>query len=268
MVTTFHVSSRRRPAAAAFAACAAVMLGSCSDATGVVRTSDEPFVYAVLALEPINRFSADSVVRALLLTTGSPIRSPFRTAQSFEMRRESDNAPFAWKEIPGAVEQPPVGFRGISTAEGNFTLAEARSAEGLGRRDLRAGESYALRIETDGAVVTGVVTIPAKPEPVLGQAGTRRFVAWPKVEAAASYRIVAETERFTVWSTRDTVVELLYDRGAGTPASPEFRVTAVDGNLHRYNTDWTIGSAGISGGFGVFGAVSSTARVELPRDPP
>lgn len=249
----------------AVGACIVAVLSSCSEGTGLVQTSDEPFVHIVLALEPAQPSFSDSVVRALLLTTGSPIRSPFRTAQLFDMRRVSDDARFSWNVTPGSTDTP-VGFRDVSISQGNYALAETGSEAGLGRQDLRPGEAYTLRIETEGRVVAGRVRMPDTPVLVFARQGNSRSVSWQKVGAAGGYRVVTNTERFKVVAlTRDTLFELLFDE-VPMPASPEIRVTAVDSNLYRYITDFTLPRAGISGGFGVFGAISPTAKLALPKD--
>lgn len=243
------------------------VFSSCSEGTGLSPTSEEPFLYVVLATEPFQGSLSDSVNRALLLTTGTPIMSPYRTAQSFEMRRVTDDALFAWRHEAMSRGAPPIGFREVSMSQGNYVLAEAGSAAGLGRRDLRPGESYSLLIVTDGRTVSGRVTIPESPRPALLTTGGTRRVSWPRVNAAGGYRIETNTERFgpTVGITPDTSVELHFD--GMRPLAPEIRVTAMDSNLYRYITDPTLARAGISGAFGVLGAVGPAARLLLPNDP-
>lgn len=243
----------------------------CSADAPLIPESDAPFLYLILSQAPIPTSAlvpADSTVNAFLLTVGTPLSSPYRSAERFEMRRKADGAMFRWREGARHLKEPPAGHRGLALTNGaSYVLDEDSSALGLGRRQLRALETYAIRIETGGVVITGEARIPAAPIATLVRTDSGMAVVWKRAEGAAAYFFQADTERFTGFFMTDTVVQLHFDRGDGTPAQPQARIIAYDSSVARYVADSTIGRAGITGALGIFGAVSST-RLQLPSRVP
>lgn len=271
MPNSSHITSGARFWRSVVASAVVAAVSGCSANAPLIPESDAPFLYLILsqALIPTSPLvPADSTVNAFLLTVGTPLSSPYRGAERFEMWRKSDGAPFRWSEGARYLKEPPVGPRGLVLTNGaSFVLEEDSSALGLGRRQLRALESYSLRIETGGVVITGEARIPAAPIATLVRTDSGMAIAWNRAEGAAAYFFQADTERFTGFFMTDTVVQLHFDRGDGTPAQPEARIVAYDSNVARYVADSTVGRSGITGAFGLFGAVSST-RLPLPSRVP
>jgi hypothetical protein len=137
-------------------------------------------------------------------------------------------------------------------------LAESASVRGLGRRDLRDGETYTIEVMSLGRLITGRVTIPHRAELRLVENpdGTR-VVVWPRIASAAAY--VAEFG-FSVFPvpTPDTTYVLPPYSGDAT-----FQVTVVDPNWLAYIRDHRTLVAGLQGGYGVFGAANRTT-IALP----
>lgn len=200
----------------------------------------------------------------MLLTTGTPLSSPFREAQLFELYRLPDSAKYSWTKNPDAPSADPVGFRGTSLAFGNYILAEQSGSGTLGRRDLTLGASYSLHVLTDGRTIRGHAILPMAPDPRIVLRDGRRMAIWSAAAGAAAYLVDADTETAGPRMTIDTVFELRYDRGTATPGEPELRLTAIDANLFRYVTDMSAVSAGLTGAFGVFGATVTT-RIPMPN---
>lgn len=255
-------------AALTFAVAGVTLLVACSDGSPTIPTSSEPFIYLVLSPEPLPTGGpppADSSILALLLTVGSPARSPFRLAERFEIRSTSDGSVFRWQGVTPSAVETPVGYRGVSLSSANYVLKNNGSPGSSGANAIRPLASYDLLIETENRVAKGRITIPGRPNPRLVTTDSRRFVVFSPVPGAAAYYVSADTEVFPGVFTRDTVLELRYERPPmSLPVSPEFRVIAVETNLYRYLSDTTIASAGIEGGLGVFGGASS-ARIPLPH---
>jgi len=233
-------------------------LAGCGAGDPLTPASPEPFLYLVLSTaRPAALPQPDSLLSAVLMTTGTPLRSEYRTAEQFAMRRVSDGASFAWS-ARGLTGPAPATYQFVTLAgAGNYLLADTAGAAGLGRQDLAPGETYTLRIDTDGRTVEGRVTVPGRPVPSLVRRGDRTFAVWPRTAGAAAYLVDGETEGRGAVVLTDTAYVLLYDRRDGTPANPAVRVTALDANLFRYMSDSTLERAGLTGGYGVFGAVST-----------
>lgn len=241
----------------------AALLTACGSDGALVPSSDAPFLYVVVSPGPASA-RAEGPLRAMLLTTGTPLSSPFRDAQLFELYRLPDSARYSWTKNPDTAPGDPVGFRGISLAFGNYVLAEQSGNGTLGRRDLVSGASYSLRVVTGGRTIHGQAVLPMAPNPRIVLRDGRRMVVWSAAAGAAAYLFDANTESGGPRMTTDTVFELRYDRGAAIPPGPELWLTAVDANLFRYVTDTGTVSAGLTGAFGVFGATATT-RIPLPN---
>ena len=251
--------------AAAALACVQSISACAKDST-LTPVSDAPFVFVVLTSSqaPIGGPSqADSSIIGLLLTVGSPISSPFRRAERFEMRRASDGALFAWAERTPSSSTGGADYRGIRSSDGNYLLSHMTTVTGLGADSITPLESYTLTIDTGGSQITGVTTVPAIPQPRLVVEGTRRFIVWGRVSGAAGY-IPGPSGFSQGFVTSDTLVELRSDQ-FGFPPIFQFGVIALDTNAFRYLSDTTRASAGLVGGLGLFGAASAaTISVTTP----
>ena len=232
----------------------------------LIPVSDAPFVFVVLTSTQttIGPPPLDSSIVGVLLTAGSPLSSPFRHAESFEVQRASDGALFPWTERVPDSGLTGADFRGIAFADGNYTLKHTSTTDGLGADSIAPLQSYLLSISTQGSQVTGRTTVPAIPQPRLIVDGARRFVVFGPVAGAAGYIPSAETEIFEGALTTDTILELHYGRGDVTPPNPQFQVIALDTNAFRYVSDTTLTTSGLVGALGLFGSASS-ARLTLPR---
>ena len=250
--------------------CAAAALGclpwivGCANDGSLTPESQAPFVFVILTSTQAaigGPSQPDSSIVGLLLTIGSPISSPFRKADRFEMRRATDGALFDWIErTPSSVTG--ADFRGIAASDGNYQLKHATTTTGLGSDSIKPLESYTLTIDTQGSQLTGLTTVPAIPQPRIVVDGTRRFILFGPVNGAAGY-IVSLGSFSTGLLTPDTVLEMRSGGLNPLPPNSEFRVIALDTNAFRYLSDTTRGSAGLVGGLGLFGAASA-ARITLP----
>jgi hypothetical protein len=242
-----------------------MFIAGCANDRTLTPESAAPFVFVVLTSSQATiggLAQADSSIIGLLLTTGSPLSSPFRRAERFAMSRDSDQAAFNWIERTPSSEIGGADFRGIVTSDGNYQLEHASSAAGLGSDNIKPLESYTLTIDTDGSQITGHTTIPAIPQPRIVVDGTRRFVVYGPVAGAAGY--IESIGGFpTGFLTADTLLEIRSDGFNPPPPNSEFRVIALDTNAFRYLSDTTRASAGVVGGLGLFGAASA-ARITLP----
>jgi hypothetical protein len=250
-------------AAATFACLQSI--SACAKDSTLTPVSDAPFVFVVLTSSqaPIGGPSQpDSSIMGLLLTVGSPISSPFRRAERFEMRRASDGALFGWAERTPSSNLGGADFRGIDASDGNYLLNRTTTASGLGSDSIRPLESYTLTIDTQGSQITGVTTVPAIPQPRVVVEGSRRFIVWGRVSGAAGY-IQGPSGFFQGFLTPDTLVEIRSD-AQFQPPSFQFGVIALDTNAFRYLSDTTRASAGLVGGLGLFGAASA-ASITVPN---
>jgi hypothetical protein len=233
---------------------AAVVLCACHpDAPLVVRT-DTPMVYLILTPDSLE--SPIPELRALVANTGTPMSLEYVTPDRFTMRRKFDGSSFDWQATTPIGTDTPFG--------GNYALAESASVAGLGRRDLKAGQTYTLEIALGDRVIIGQATIPEHPRPrLVVLTNGSRMVVWPKVAAAAAYGLEIDTDIAHTQTTADTFY-LLHD---DFPAGPESRivVTAMDSNWARYRGDSTATREGLTGAYGVFGAMSRTA-LALPSE--
>lgn len=225
----------------------------------VLPASDEPLLYLVLN-HRTPHFAADPQ-RAFLLTAGTPLASDYRAASRFEMRRRSDGRGFAWK-VTGAAGRAPVDFAGAALHQGNYVLPDSSGTAGLGALDLRSGETYDIRIETDGVEIRGSVSIP-EPFTISFGGPDGRTVSWPRVRGAAGYTVEAQGVLAATLQT-DTSVVLPSHPGRNPTESIEVRVQALDPQLYRYHASETAGRSGIDRGYGVFGALSRAGGTYRP----
>jgi len=243
-------------------ACLQSLSGCAKDST-LTPVSDAPFVFVVLTSSqaPIGGPpQPDSSIMGLLLTVGSPISSPFRKADRFEMRRASDGALFGWVERTPTSDLGGADYKGISASDGNYLLNHAITTSGLGSDSIRPLESYTLTIDTQGSQVTGVTTVPAIPQPRIVVEGARRFIVFGRVSGAAGY--IQSVDGFRQgFLTPDTLLELRTDAQFPLPPVTQFGVIALDTNAFRYLSDTTRASAGLVGGLGLFGAASAASII-------
>lgn len=240
-------------------------IAGCANDAALTPESRAPFVFVILTSTQAaigGPSQPDSSIIGLLLTAGSPISSPFRKAERFEMRRASDGAAFEWIERTPSSGATGADFRGIVASDGNYELNHATTTTGLGSDSIRPLESYTLTIDTQGSQITGLTTVPAIPQPRIVVDGTRRFVVFGPVSGAAGYvESVGDLSRGFL--TADTLLEIRPGGLGSPPPNSEFQVIALDTNAFRYLSDTTRVSAGLVGGLGLFGAASA-ARIALP----
>jgi hypothetical protein len=238
------------PRLLAFAALATVC--ACHAEVPVAVTTDVPMVYLLLTPDSLDGLFPE--LRAVVANIGGPGLVPidYLTADRFTMRRKSDGIAFNWYAVPAMGIYAPSG--------GNYALAESASAAGLGRTDLAAGETYTLEIPVGDSVITGEATIPEHPQPRLVElTDGAQMVVWPAAGAAAGYQLHVISPEEYVPFTADTFYLL---RGV-FPVGPGSRIvlTAMDSNWARYFRDNTAKSAGLTGAYGVFGAMSRTTLI-------
>jgi hypothetical protein len=239
----------------------------CQAESGLVPTSQLPYIYVLLSSEPLAVAvpSSDSSLVAFLLTAGSPTKSPFRHASRFELRAASANKPFKWVERAQTAPTESVGYRGVPADSANYFLPNDSIADGLGRKQLHELLTYTLVIESDGVAVTGTTTIPAKPLPRLFVLNEKIVVNWARAPGALSYYVESDTEDAPGFISTDTSYALRYSRQPSTiPTNPEFRIIALDANATHFFIDGTTPRSGIDNGFGLYGSATS-ARLALPK---
>lgn len=220
--------------------------------------SDEPLLYLVLNQRTTAALPPGQY--AFLLTTGSVLEPRYRTAERFEMRRRSDGALFAWRHT-GKSGAAPADYAGLGMIHANYHLPDATGPEGLGASAIMPGETYDLRIETDGQLLQGTVTTPAA-FTISVEPGSRARVAWPRVPGAAGYSV--EAEGLTAPDIQ-TDTFFMIPAGAGGPVTVV--VHALDPHLFAFQSDERLGRAGIDEGYGLYGAMT-TSRTTLDENAP
>jgi hypothetical protein len=201
----------------------------------------------------------DSGLYATLVTTGTPVESPYLRAERFEMRRVSDGARFAWRPFP--TERDVVGF--FPEGLGNYFLPPSPNAQGLGSDSIAAGAAYELIVESGAYRITGRTLIPGRVEFTRATTDGDSIVRWHRTAGAAAYVFSGEFSG-ELWLIADTAA-VLRRRTAfpGEPTRREFlRVFALDSNRAAMRSDFRVSRAGISGGWGFFGSFT-WADVEL-----
>lgn len=212
-----------------------------------------PFVYLIL-----NQVAEGSGGRqvALVLTMVRPDSVVYRDAESFEMRRVSDGAEFAWREERLVISDGLYGSSPRRVQDGNWLLADSSTAGGLGYPSLEPGDTYALRVVTGDRTITGRATIPDTFSIRVVDREGDSVAVWPSVDGAAGYA-VDSPESLLASFTMDTTHRL-------EPGQSYVQVWAVGPRAFRYATNDTVRRAGIEGGLGVFGAVQG-AEWRKPR---
>lgn len=248
-------------------ALAVAALGGCSADAPLLGSSREPFLYLVIDRGPsrVRNGGPDSVLHALVATVGSPNAGQFRSIGRFEMRRASDLALFDWTVTPrsGAVDVRDVNQ--ASAAGWNVHLPWVGAGGRLGRRDLQAGETYLLDVESEGRVLTGTATIPGRPALVVDSVAAPYRLHWSGT--AVLYALDSDTE-ISVRTVVDTMIALGYSREPQSVPDPAWaRVTAMDASLASFLLDPGRTSSGVHGALGLFGAMAVDS-VRVPRSGP
>jgi hypothetical protein len=202
----------------------------------------------------------DSGLFATLVTTGTPVRSPYLRAERFEMRRVSDGARFAWRPFPTQED-----FVGYAPRElGNYFLPRTTSAAGLGWDSIVPGTVYELAIDAEAFRLVGRTRMPGRVELVRAPTDGDSVVRWRSAPGAAVYG-VGGGDIYAVRRIADTAAVIL----RGPPflgESPNIvSVFAYDSNYAAFRGDVRTSQAGISGGWGVFGSYTSAERELPPR---
>lgn len=250
----------------------ALVGAACNAAAPVPEFDETPMIALLITSEPPSRpqppsgaIGADSGLYATLLTTGTPLRSPYLRADRFEMRRVSDGARYAWRPIDPGREAFPVH----SLAAPNYFLPRRDNADGLGSDSIAPGGVYELVAEAGPHRIIGRTRVPGRIEFVRAPTDGDSIVRWRRTPGAAGYAVGPEFFFFGLQPPlQDTVVVVRQPPPApGQPAQRiMIRVFALDSNYAVFRSDFRASRAGITGGWGVFGSFT-WADTELPASP-
>lgn len=260
------VSTKLKRKVAALAVLLSV--AACANADDLLGYSSDAALYLVLTRQvSTSEDSRDSSLYALLVTTGSPVASEYRNAESFQLTRASDGAVYGWRAIGRSGTLRNVTGGVLLTEQANFELPWNSSSLGLGRVDLAEGASYELMIVSGDRTINGSTFLPETPNLELRREQAGTSVHWSRSTGAAAYFVIVDTDSPGAIVTLDTSYSLLFNRPEETrPAPAKIRIIAMDSNLYRYVTDTTITRAGLEGALGVFGGASSNEAI-LPEGP-
>jgi hypothetical protein len=243
---------------------AALAISGCDAAAPVPQFDDAPMVALLLTPGPPPRLGSaepDSGLYAALLSTGTPVRSPYLRAERFAMRRVSDGALFAWR--PTAPPAEAVGV--FSLVVGNYFLPRLSDPSGLGSDSLAPGEVYELVIEAGRHRIVGRTRMPGPIDFVREATDGDSIVRWRRVPGAAGYGVEAESFIYAGPLITDTAAVVhLRPPFPGEPPRT-VRIFAVDSNYAAFQGDFRVSQAGITGGWGVFGSYTwADAQVLAP----
>ena len=223
------------------AALVPLLLG-CSGDPIAVPPSSEPFVYLVLNETTVSDLTRERGQYALLATTGAPAGPmTYRSAERFTLRRAADGRMFGFVEhdVHGQIIEPQI-------ERGNYRL----SCTGDCSEEIVTGGTYTLDLRTGGVEINGETTVPAEFTFTAVEEDGRRAVAWEPVPDAAAYIVTAWPE------PGEIILDTLFHLPPETPSLDEVSVTAIDSNLYAYLVDEGRARAGITAGYGVFGAAT------------
>lgn len=202
----------------------------------------------------------DSGLYATLVTTGTPVRSPYLQADRFEMRRVSDGARYAWRPFPTLEDVVVFAPR----ERGNYFLPRVTSAAGLGWDSIAPAAVYELVIDAGAFRLAARTRVPGRVEFVRETADGDSIVRWRSAVGAALYLFGGD---LFYGARRIADTAIVVSRRPPRPGEPSFpeviQVFAVDSNYAAFRSDLRASQAGISGGWGVFGSYTS-AELELP----
>jgi hypothetical protein len=253
---------------------ASLVVGCSSDLVVPVPSSNDPLLYLVLgdpAITPSGQ--PDTVLYALLATTGTPIESPPRSAIRFEIREAGSGAIYDWRP------KQPVHSLGFGDEElgrisevANYFLPWSSSAAGRGASDQIYGATYTLDIDTEGVHIHGSTTLPERFAITIETVGDERRIIWPRVKGAAGYLVLvrqpAEPGQFFGLrtfggTTVDTTVAVPTQFMSGDSVIVEARDANYITAIQDQNAGTRRGRVGIDAGYGVFAAVTR-AKTVLP----
>lgn len=241
---------------------AAIGVAACDAAGPVPPFDDTPMVAVLITPGPPPRlygFPPDSGLFAALLTTGTPIRSPYLRADRFEMRRVSDGALFAWRPVAPRSEAIAV----FSFVDGNYFLPRRDGASGLGSESLTPGEVYELVVDAGVRRIVGRTRMPGGVEFVSEPTDGDTILRWRSAPGAAGYGVFGR-DIYTTRRIADTAVVMYRDPPFLGQTPNIASVFAYDSNFVAFSGDPRVSQAGISGGWGVFGSYTRADK-ELPR---
>jgi len=259
-----------RPQVTRIAACLLATV-ACHSGDTLLLSSAEPAVYLVLSREPEFDSPAlepiDSALFALVVTMGSPEFSPYRSVDSFSMRRASDGREFDWTSVRREDGARPFGNGLLQANTGNWRLPWIGAGTRMGRDSLKAREMYEIELLSDGRTITGQTQLPEVPALSFEHLDGVTRVHWPRDPVAAAYWVIAETDMPGALLTEDTLYVLRRNASLEDQPDPPFiRVIAIERNLLAMILDSTRRQSGLVGANGVFGAISS-AWLPIPGIP-
>ncbi|MEP6765052.1 MAG: hypothetical protein ABJB66_12105 [Gemmatimonadaceae bacterium] len=231
---------------------------ACESTSPLVARTNEPIFSLILS--PDAPVAPQTELRALLATTATPIQLQLRTANEFRLTRASDGALFSWRQV--VVDTPYFNGRPslFSPFNGNYALAERAEQNGLGRLDLRPGDTYLLRVVSEGRTITGSTRIPLRPTLSIAQRGTDQVVVWRSQPGVTLYLVQGLSVSIS-GMTLDTFAVIPSSNPDG-PNRFTVRVSAADNNYARFMLDQSVMQSGIDGAYGLLGAVNS-AEIEV-----
>jgi hypothetical protein len=234
---------------------------ACTGDPFVTPVSSELFFCAVLGPpggKVVTPTTSDTALYAFLLEAGTPINSPYVTADRFEMRRVSDGALLDWR--PNTPAKPRVVLSGgLLTEDGNYVLPLHGAAGRLGRIDLVPGDQYELFVDVGTVAIRGSVSMPAVPQAAFESNDPVPVLSWKPVVGAGGYSVTTQDFMPTFAFTRDTVFHFDGPIGIDNISGIGTIVRAYEPQLFSYLADPHVGRAGITGALGVFGAYNSRA---------
>jgi len=234
---------------------------ACETSTLVPPFDETPTVALLITPEPTSGSfepQSDSGLFAVLVTTGTPLRSPYLLADRFEMRRVSDGARFAWRAVPTEAEAILVSGYDPYTP-GNYFLPRQATAEGLGSDSIVSGVEYELVVEAGPHRITGRTLVPGPVQFVREPTDGDSIVRWRRAPGAGGYLVSG------VFLLDQPILDTVARIGPLIPGAPDerIRVFAVDTSYAAFVRERRAAQAGVSGGGGVFGAFT-WAEMELP----
>lgn len=233
-------------------------MAACTGDPFVTPVSSELFFCAVLG-PPwgtiVSPTTSDTALYAFLLETGTPINSPYITADRFEMRRTSDGALLDWR--PNTPAKPYVGLtRALLTEDGNYVLPLHGAAGRLGRIDLVPGDQYELFVDVGAVAIRGTASIPAVPQAAFVDTNDALPVlSWKPVPGVGGYSVTTQDFMPIFAFTRDTAFH--FDGPIHNMSGVGTIVRAYEPQAFSYLADPHVGRVGITGALGVFGAYAS-----------
>ena len=245
----------------------AIVVATACEAAAPVPDFDETPTLALLITPnpepPCCGERPDTGLYAALVTTGSPLRTPYVQADRFEMRRLSDGARFGWRPVDPPVEV--IGAIGAFGSTGNYFLPQRSDGSGLGTDSIAPGEVYQIVVEVGAHRVVGRTRVPGPVEFVREPTDGDTIVRWRRVPGAATYTVGGQFFLTEVLPITDT--SFVFRQFAALPDQPlppmTVRIFALDTNYAAFTGDVRAGRAGITGAWGVFGSYT-WAETQLP----